>query len=70
MDGDGAGFQLLDVAHQVSLLLFRIAFVFVAEALGDKTPDSGSQNPIGHKIALHQRFVPGGVRLAECALFG
>ena len=62
VDGDRTGFQLLDVAHQVSLLLFRVALVFAAETLGDETPDAGPQNPIGHKIALDQRFVPRGPR--------
>ena len=61
IDGDRTGLQLLDIAHQVSPLLFRIALVFVAETLGNKTPDSRPQNPIGHKIALGQRFVPGGL---------
>jgi hypothetical protein len=60
MDGDRAGFQLLDIAHEVSPLLFRIAFVFVAETLHYKVPDSGPQNPIVHKVAFDQQFVPGG----------
>ncbi len=42
VDGYGAGFQLLDVAHEVSLLPLRIAFIFGAETLRDETPDAGS----------------------------
>jgi hypothetical protein len=42
VNGNRAGFQLPDVAHEVSLLALRIAFVFGAETLRDETPDPGS----------------------------
>ena len=56
VNGDGAGFQLIDVPHQVSPLALRVAFIFFAETLGDKAPDPGPQHPIGQQIAFHQRF--------------
>jgi hypothetical protein len=59
VNGNRARFQLLDVAHEVSLLLFYIALVFVAQTLPDQTPDASSQNAIRDEIALNQRFVPG-----------
>jgi hypothetical protein len=43
----------------MSLLLFWIALVFLAQALGNQTPDAGSQDPIGNQIVLHQSLVPG-----------
>ena len=51
--------KLLDVAHEGSLLLFYIAFVFVAQALLDQTPDASFQNAVRDEIALDQRFVAG-----------
>lgn len=65
MDGDRAGFQLPDVAHEMSLLPFRIALIFAAEALPDQTPYAGTENAIRYEIALDQRFEPGGFRFRD-----
>src|SRR5579871_3683736 len=58
--GNRAGFQLLDVAHEVSLPLFYVAAVFLAEALPDQTPDASHQNAVGDEIMLDQWLVPCG----------
>ena len=61
----GLAFNCRDITHEVSLLAFRIALVFVLETLRDKTPDPGSQNPVRHEIPVDQRFVPGGLGLRD-----